>query len=182
MKQTVKDTTKNSAKNTAKNGGKLRVTTPSDREIAMTRVFDAPRSMVFDAWTKPELLKRWLGVFGGWAFAVCEVDLKVGGKYRYVWRGANGKEMGMGGVFREIVGPERLVCTEKFDEAWYPGDAVDTTVFVEKGGKTTVTTTVLYATKEARDGVLKSPMEGGVAKSYDKLAELLASTAARRVK
>jgi uncharacterized protein YndB with AHSA1/START domain len=154
---------------------KLQVTTPSDREIAMTRAFDAPRSLVFDAWTKPELLKRWLGVFGAWTFAVCEVDLKVGGKYRYVWRGADGKEMGMGGVFREIVRPERIVCTEKFDEAWYPGDAVDTTTFVEKGGKTTVTTTVLYASKEARDGVLKSPMESGVAKSYDKLAEVLAS-------
>ena len=165
--------------NTMSKSGKLQVTTPSDREIAMTRVFDAPRALVFDAWTKPELLKRWLGVFGGWTFAVCEVDLKVGGKYRYVWRGADGKEMGMGGVFREIVRPERIVCTEKFDESWYPGDAVDTTVFVEKGGRTTVTTTVLYESKDARDGVLKSPMEGGVAKSYDKLAEVLASMSAR---
>ena len=85
----------------------------------------------------------------------------------------------MGGVFREIVRPERLVCTEKFDEPWYPGDAVDTAVFVEEGGKTTVTQTVMYASKEARDGVLKSPMEGGVAQSYDKLAELLAATTAR---
>ena len=160
----------------------LQVTTPSDREIAMTRVFDAPRSLVFDAWTKPELLKRWLGVFGDWSFAVCEVDLKVGGKYRYVWRGKDGKEMGMGGVYREIVRPERIVSTEEFDDPWYPGDAQDTTVFVEKGGKTTVTTTVLYATKEARDGVLKSPMESGVAKSYDKLAEVLASKPAQRVK
>jgi uncharacterized protein YndB with AHSA1/START domain len=165
-----------------KDAGKLQVTTPSDREIAMTRVFDAPRSMVFDAWTKPELLKRWLGVFGGWSFVVCEVDLKVGGKYRYVWRGKDGNEMGMGGVFREIVRPERLVGTEKFDESWYPGDAVDTTVFVEKGGKTTVTTTVRYESKAARDGVLKSPMEGGVAQSYDKLAEVLASMPAARVK
>ena len=165
-----------------KDAGKLQVTTPSDREIAMTRVFDAPRSMVFDAWTKPELLKRWLGVFGGWSFVVCEVDLKVGGKYRYVWRGKDGNEMGMGGVFREIVRPERLVCTEKFDESWYPGDAVDTTVFVEKGGKTTVTTTVRYESKAARDGVLKSPMEGGVAQSYDKLAEVLASMPAGRAK
>ena len=169
-------------KTAVKNAGKLQVTTPSDREIAMTRAFDAPRGLVFDAWTKPELLKRWLGVFGGWTFAVCEVDLKVGGKYRYVWRGADGKEMGMGGVFREIVRPERIVCTEKFDESWYPGDAVDTTVFVEKGGRTTVTTTVRYESKEARDGVLRSPMEGGVAKSYDKLAEVLASMPARAVK
>jgi len=164
------------------NAEKLQITTPSDREIAMTRLFDAPRGLVFDAWTKPELLKRWLGVFGGWTFAVCEVDLKVGGAYRYVWRGKNGQEMGMGGVFREIVKPERIVCTEKFDESWYDGDATDTTVFVEKGGRTTVTTTVRYASKEVRDGVLKSPMEGGVSKSYDKLAEVLASRLAGKVK
>lgn len=159
-----------------KNAAKLKITTPSDREIAMTRTFDAPRSMVFDAWTRPELIRRWLGALEGWEFVVCEVDLKVGGKYRYAWRGPGGEEMAMGGVFREIVRPERLVCTEKFDEPWYPGDAVDTAVFVEEGGKTTVTQTVMYASKEARDGVLKSPMEGGVAQSYDKLAELLAAT------
>lgn len=79
-----------------KNAGTMQVTTPSEREIAMTRVFNAPRSLVFDAWTKPELLKRWLGVRGGWSFAVCEVDLKVGGAYRFVWRGPDGTEMGMG--------------------------------------------------------------------------------------
>ena len=162
--------------------GKLKITTPSDREIAMTRAFDAPRSMVFDAFTKPELIKRWLGVRAGWSMPVCEVDLRVGGKYRYVWRGPDKADMGMGGVFREIARPERIVCTEKFDESWYPGDAVDTTTFVEKGGKTSVTTTVLYASKEARDGVLKSPMESGVAKSYDRLAEVLASMPARAAK
>jgi uncharacterized protein YndB with AHSA1/START domain len=170
-------------KDTVTKVGKLQITTPSEREIAMTRVFDAPRTLVFDAWTKPELLRRWLGVRAGWTFAVCEVDLKVGGKYRWVWRGPDGTEMGMGGVFREIVRPERLVATERFDEPWYEGgDAVDTTVFVEKGGKTTVTTTVRYASKEVRDAVLKSPMASGVAESYDKLAEVLASTSARSVK
>ena len=168
--------------NTVKNVGKLKITTPSDREIAMTRVFDAPRNLVFDAFTKPELLTRWLGVRGGWTFAVCEVDLRVGGEYRYVWRGPTGKEMGMGGVFREIVRPERIVATEKFDDAWYEGDALDTMTFVERGGKTTATTTVRYASKEARDGVLKSPMEKGVAEGYDKLDEVLASMPARRVK
>lgn len=162
-----------------KDAGKLKVSTPSDRELAMTRVFDAPRSMVFDAWTKPELLKRWLGVFGGWTFAVCEVDLRVGGKYRFVWRGKDGNEMGMGGLYREIVRPEKIVCTEKFDDPWYEGDAIDTTTFVERAGKTTMTTTVLYASKEIRDAVLKSPMESGVAKSYDKLAEVLAATPVR---
>jgi uncharacterized protein YndB with AHSA1/START domain len=135
--------------------------------------------MVFDAWTRPELLKRWLGVFGGWTFAVCEVDLRVGGKYRFVWRGKDGNEMGMGGLYREIVRPERIVCTEKFDDPWYEGDAIDTTTFVERAGKTTMTTTVLYASKEIRDAVLKSPMESGVAKSYDKLAEVLAATPVR---
>jgi uncharacterized protein YndB with AHSA1/START domain len=165
---------------TAKNVGKLQITTPSDREIAMIRTFDAPASMVFDAWTKPELLKRWLGVRGGWIFAVCEVDLKVGGKYRYVWRGPGGQEMGMGGVFREISRPERIVATEKFDEAWYEGDALDTTTFVERGGKTTATTTVQYGSKAIRDAVLKSPMETGVAESYDKLDEVLAAAPAAR--
>jgi uncharacterized protein YndB with AHSA1/START domain len=165
-------------KNTVKNVGALQVTTPSEREIVMTRVFDAPRSLVFDAWTKPELLKRWLGVRGGWTFPVCEVDLRVGGAYRFVWRGPDGTEMGMGGVYREIVRPERLVATEKFDDPWYEGEALDTMVFVERGGRTTATTTVLYASREVRDAVLKSPMDRGVAESYDKLAEVLASTLA----
>jgi uncharacterized protein YndB with AHSA1/START domain len=156
--------------------GTLQITTPSDREIAMTRVFDAPRRLVWDAHTKPELLKRWLGVHNGWILAVCDIDLTVGGRYRYVWRSPKGIEMGMGGVYREIVAPERMVATEKFDDAWYPGEALDTTVLVERAGKTTLTLTVLYDSKEARDGVLKSPMKEGVEVGYDTLAELLAST------
>jgi uncharacterized protein YndB with AHSA1/START domain len=156
--------------------GKLKVVAKSEREIVMTREFDAPRRMVFDAYTKPELLKRWLGVFGGWELAVCEVDLRVDGKYRWVWRqGSAGPEMGVSGTYREIVEPERLVCTELFDEAWYPGESLLTTVLSEQGGKTTLATTILYVSREARDGVLKSPMEGGVAQSYNKLAEILAS-------
>jgi uncharacterized protein YndB with AHSA1/START domain len=141
----------------------------------MSRVFDAPRSLVFDAWTKPELLERWLGVRGGWSMVVCEVDLRVGGAYRFVWRGPDGAEMGMGGVYREIVAPERLVATESFDDPWYPGEAFDTTVLVEEGGKTTATTTVLYESEEIRDAVLESGMARGVAESYDVLAEYLAS-------
>jgi uncharacterized protein YndB with AHSA1/START domain len=105
---------------------------------------------------------------------VCEIDLKVGGAYRYVWRGPDGIEMGMGGVYREIVVPERIVCTEKFDQPWYPGEAVGTLVLFEQGGKTTLTNTIRYESPEARDTVLKSPMEQGVAASYVKLAELLA--------
>ena len=159
-----------------KDAATLQVTTPSEREIAMTRVFNAPRRLVFDAWTKPELLKRWLGVRGGWSLAVCEIDLKVGGTYRYVWRkDSGGTEMGMRGVYREIVRPGRLVSTEVFDDPWYEGEAVDTLVLVEKGGQTTATTTVVYASREVRDAVLKTPMARGVAESYDKLDEVLAS-------
>src|SRR6267143_6040370 len=88
----------------------LQVTTPSDREIAMTRVFNAPRHLVFDALTKPELVKQWLLGPPGWTMPVCEIDLRAGGQYRYVWRKeSTGTEMGMGGVFREVVRPEKLV-------------------------------------------------------------------------
>jgi uncharacterized protein YndB with AHSA1/START domain len=156
--------------------GLLEVTTPSDREIAMTRVFNAPARLVFDAWTKPELIKRWLGVRAGWTMAVCEVDLRVGGAYRFVWRGPD-MTMGMDGRYREVVPPTRLVSTEKFDEPWYEGEAVDTMVLVERAGKTTVTTTVRYVSREVRDAVIKSGMATGVAEGYDKLAELLPSLA-----
>ena len=156
----------------------LKVTTPSDRELAMTRVFDAPRTAVFDAWTKPDLLKRWLGAMDGWSMPVCEIDPRVGGAYRLVWRNAEGREMGMGGVYREVERPERLVATERFDQPWYPGEALVSTVLVEDRGKTTATTTVRYESREARDRVLKTPMTKGVAESYDKLAALLASTPA----
>jgi len=153
----------------------LTLTTRGDREIVMTRVFDAPRTLVFDAWTKPELLKLWLHGPEGWSLPVCEIDLRVGGSFRYLWRHTNGNEMGMRGVYREIVAPERIVATEKFDEPWYPGEAVGTIVFQERDGQTTLTQTLLYESRAARDGVLKSPMEGGVAQSYNRLAELLAS-------
>ena len=157
--------------------GTLKITTPTDREIAMTRVFDAPRKLVFEAYTKPELVKRWLGVHGGWTLAVCEIDLRVGGTYRYVWRGSGGAEMGMRGVYREVVVPERIVATEAFDQSWYPGEAVDTVVMVEQAGRTTLTLTVRYESREARDAVLKSPMEQGVAAGFDKLEQLLATSA-----
>jgi uncharacterized protein YndB with AHSA1/START domain len=153
----------------------MTITTPSDREIAMTRVFDAPRALVFEALTKPELVQQWLLGPPGWSMPVCEIDLKVGGAYRYLWRGPDGTEMGVRGVVREIVAPERLVATERFDESWYPGEALITSVLVERDGKTTLTLTVLYESKEARDGVLKTPMDKGLAQSYNRLAELLAT-------
>jgi uncharacterized protein YndB with AHSA1/START domain len=159
-----------------KNPGNLKLTTRGDREIVMTRDFNAPRTLVFDAFTKPELLKQWLLGPPGWAMPVCEIDLRVGGAYRYVWRQiSDGQEMGMGGVFREIAAPERVVTTGKFDEAWYPGEAVGTLVLVEHSGITTITQTLLYQSREARDAVLKSGMEKGVAASYDRLEDVLAS-------
>ena len=156
--------------------GKLRITAKGDREIVMTRDFHAPRRMVFDAYTKPELLQRWLGYRDGWTMPVCEVDLRVGGAYRFTWRNdAKGMEMTVRGVYREIAAPDRIVNTEKFDEPWYPGEAVITTELTEKNGTTTLTSTIRYETVEARDAVLKSPMAGGVAQSYDQLDELLSA-------
>jgi uncharacterized protein YndB with AHSA1/START domain len=163
-----------------KNKGMLSVTAQGDRDIVMTRDFQAPRSLVFDAWTQPALLRRWLLGPPGWEMVVCDVDLRVGGTYRFVWRNTEGKEMGMGGVYREIVRPERLVNTESFDEKWYPGEAVGTLVLVERDGRTTATSTVRYDSREARDAVLKSPMETGVAASYDRLDEVLETHAPRK--
>jgi uncharacterized protein YndB with AHSA1/START domain len=158
--------------------GTLKVATPTDREIMMTRVFDAPRDLVFDALTKPELVKRWLLGPPGWSMPVCEIDLRVGGAYRYVWRrDSDGTEMGMGGVIQEIVPLERFVVTEKFDESWYPGEAIVTNALVEQAGKTTLMLTIRYESRAARDAVLKSPMKSGVVASYDRLAEVLASMA-----
>jgi uncharacterized protein YndB with AHSA1/START domain len=158
-----------------KNTLALQIRANGDREIVMTRVFDAPRKLVFDAFTKPELLKQWLLGPPGWSMPVCEIDLRIGGRYQYVWRrDSDGTEMGCGGVYREIVPPERLVHTEQFDNPWYPGESLITTVLDEQQGKTALTATMLYESRDARDGILKSGMESGVAASYDRLAELLA--------
>jgi uncharacterized protein YndB with AHSA1/START domain len=159
-----------------KNTATLQVAARGEREIVMIRDFDAPRRLVFDAFTKPECVQRWLLGPDGWTRPVCEIDLRVGGSYRYVWRrDRDGKEMSMGGVFREIVAPERVVSTEKFDDPWYPGEAVGTLLLVEQGGRTTTTQTMLYESRETRDAVLKSGMESGVAVSYDRLENMLAS-------
>ena len=155
-----------------KNTGNLKVTTPTDREVVMTRVFDAPRHLVFDAFSKPELLKRWFGP-RGWSMSVCDVDLRVGGGFRFVLQGPDGQSMGMRGVYQEIDAPGRSVHLESFDD--FPGEpAVVTTVLEEQDGKTTMMVTVLSPSKEVRDAVLESGMEHGAAESYDRLAELLA--------
>ena len=164
-----------------KNTGNLKLTTPTDREIVLTRDFDAPRSLVFDAMRKPELLKRWLSGPPGWSMVDCENDLKVGGAFRHVWRRTDGTEMAMRGVYREVVPPERIVRTESFQFGCdaQVGERVGTLVLTEQGGQTTLTLTVIYPSKEARDGALKSGMEHGMAVGYDRLAELFASASAR---
>ncbi|MCG6166950.1 SRPBCC family protein [Leptospira sp. FAT2] len=156
------------------NTKKLKVVAQGEREILITRTFDAPRALVFDAMTKPELLKRWFDGPPGWSLIVCDIDLKVGGKYRYVWRSEGGKDMGMGGVYLEIDAPDRLVATEVFDESWYAGEAIDTSILTEIDSKTTLLSiTVLYESKEARESVILSPMEDGLGYNYDRLEALL---------
>lgn len=156
----------------------LDITAHGELEVVITRTFDAPRPLVFDAWTRPELLQQWLGVRGGWTLPICEVDLRVGGAYRYLWRHRDGQEMGVGGVYREIVVPERIVATERFDDPWYEGEALVTNVFAASGGRTTSTLTLRYASTAARDMVLASPMETGLEEGFQGLDALLATGAA----
>lgn len=156
-----------------KNSGTLRITTPTEREVVVTRVFDAPRSLVFDAWTRPELLKRWLEAPGR-SMAICEIDLKVGGAYRFLWRGPNKKDVGMYGLYREIVRPERLVRTESWED-WDAGESLVTVVLEERGGKTTFTETVLFPSREVRDSVLESGLQQAAAENFDRLAAHLAT-------
>ena len=156
-----------------KYAGTLAIAAKGDREVTMTRQFAASAAMVFEAWTNPALLRRWLLGPPGWTMPVCEVDFRVGGTYRYEWRNEQGQTMGVGGVYREIDPPHRFVATERFDEAWYPGESLITITFAEKDGETEMTTTMRYESTAARDGVLKSPMEGGVKQSYDRLAAIV---------
>jgi uncharacterized protein YndB with AHSA1/START domain len=153
-----------------KNTGTLQVTMPTDTEIVLTRVFEAPRQMVYDAFSKPELLKRWFGPHG-WSLATCEVDHRVGGGFRFVLQGPNGQRMGMRGVYRELEPPNRSVHVESYDE--YPGESIVTSVLTEEMERTTLTVTITYPSREVRDMVAMSGMEHGAAESYDRLAELL---------
>ncbi len=156
---------------------RLEVATPSDREIAIMRVFDAPRELVFDCWTVPALLRRWMTGPDGWSFAVCEVDLKVGGNYRFVWRHRDGRDMGMTGTYREISRPERIVSTELFDMDWTGGEARSTLVLTEERGRTTSLNTILYASREARDGAIATGMAEGIEAGYARLDEMLEAKA-----
>ena len=153
----------------------LTITTPSDREIVLTRTFDAPPAMVWEALTKPEYLRRWLLGPPGWTMTVCEIEPTVGSAYRYEWRKDDGTVMGMGGVIREVIPQKRLSATERFDQSWYPGEGQVTHDLSERDGRTTVTTTLRYESKEARDAVAKSGATSGMEMGYARLDELLAA-------
>ncbi len=155
----------------------LTVTLPSDLEVVLTRVFDAPRRLVFEACTRPEHVARWWGPHGS-TLTVCEMDLRPGGAWRFVLRGPDGREHPFKGVYREIVPPERVVQTFIYDvEGIRDHEALETLTLDEQDGRTTLRVTVLHQTKEARDGHLQSGMEAGAAQSYDRLAELLKAMA-----
>ena len=160
-----------------KNTDTLKVVAQGDRELVMTRVFDAPRDLVFAALTTPELLKRWFGPHG-WTLTECEVDLRVGGVWRFFSRGPGGRTMGMRGVYREIIAPERLQYTEAFDDFAQHGSALVTATLVERDRRTTLTNLILSPSREVRDAVVQSGMEHGAAETYDRLAGVLELLAA----
>ena len=148
------------------------VTTPTDREIVLTRTFAAPSHLLFDAYTRPELLTQWYGA-RGWNLVGCEIELREGGRYRFSSRGPDGTMMVQAGTVLEVRPPVRLVLTERFEEQSYPGDTLIVHEFTEHTEQTTVTTTVRYATPEGRDTVLRYPMVRGARESGDRLTELL---------
>ena len=158
----------------------LEVTTPSDLEIVMTRMFDAPRHLVWDAMTKPELIRRWLYAPEGWTMTVCEGDAEVGGCFRWAWNGPDGQPaLAIWGVNREVLPPEKIVHTENMEVGGgVPlGELQATVILTERDGKTTLHMTLLFPSKDARDGALASGMERGVAAGYDRLDEILAAMA-----
>lgn len=155
----------------------LEVTTPSDREIVMTRFFNAPRHLVFEAWTNPALVPLWMLGPPGWTMPVCEIDLRPGGEWRFVWRRTAGTEMEMRGVYKEVAPPERLVSTERWGGQW--PETLNTLLLVEQDGRTKLSNTVLYPSKEARDAALQTGMMEGVTASFDRLEQYLGSAKAK---
>jgi uncharacterized protein YndB with AHSA1/START domain len=155
------------------NSDTFKTTTPSDREIVLTRLFDAPRRLVFDAMTKPEHVRRWWGILDDkHSVPVCEIDLRPGGGWRFVGRGPKGDFPAFYGTYREIAPPERLVYTEFFEPFPDEGSLI-TTVFTEENGKTRMTVTCLYSSKDVRDMVLGTGMSKGAGLSYDRLEDLV---------
>ena len=159
-------------------GGPLTITTPTDTQIVITRQFDAPRHLVFACYTQPALIRRWLNGAEGWIMTVCEFEARVGGRYRYEWKAPSGYVMGMGGVVREIDPVSRIVSAELFDEDWTGGETVSTLTFDEQDGRTTLVNTIAYASREARDGALATPMAEGMEYGFRTLDGLLEEQAA----
>jgi uncharacterized protein YndB with AHSA1/START domain len=151
----------------------LTVTTPTDREIVMTRSFAAPARLVFDAFTQPSLLTRWYGA-RGWNLTSCVVDLREGGRYRFVSTGPAGETMAQAGTYLVVHPFSRLVFTELFDDQSYEGESIITHEFTGESGLTTVTTTVRYATSAGLETVRRYPMARGVSESYERLDVVLA--------
>jgi uncharacterized protein YndB with AHSA1/START domain len=151
----------------------LKLTTQGERELVMVRAFDAPRALVYQALTTPAVIRRWLLGPPGWSMEVCEVDLKVGGSYRYTWKHVDGSSMSLYGTYREIVPPERLVYVESMEGV--PGEVLITGVLTEQHGKTTLTNTLVYPSRDAREAMIKAGMEHGVVASYDRLDDVLSS-------
>jgi uncharacterized protein YndB with AHSA1/START domain len=151
----------------------LTITLPSDREIAITRSFKAPADLIFDCWTIPALIRRWLGP-SDWVFTTCEFDARVGGKWRFVTRGPNGMEMGSSGEVLELSRPDWIKTNEIYDMDWTGGQTIVTNRISEANGVTTSVVTVLYANKEARDGARATPMAEGMEMGFKRLEELLA--------
>jgi len=151
----------------------LQILTVGERDLVMSREFNAPRDLVFACYTRPELIRRWLLGPDGWTMPVCEFDARIGGGYRYVWRHADGREMAMSGVLREIEPPEKLVSTELFDDDWTGGEALTSLVLTERSGRTLMTQTVTYSSAEARAGALASGMTGGLEMGYQRLDAVL---------
>jgi uncharacterized protein YndB with AHSA1/START domain len=165
---------------------KLAVDAVGDLAIVMTRDVAAPGHLVFDAWTKPEQVARWLGG-RNWTVAVCDIDLRVGGAWRYVLHGPENMKLGLKGTYREIAPPARLVYTESCDDGeggtlrgrmeMFTGESVNTLTFVERGGITTVTYHLLYPDRAARDRMIGSGMTHGVAENFDCIEEMLGARA-----
>jgi len=152
--------------------GSLNAALPFGRELLLTRHFKAPRSLVWDCHTQPTLIKRWLLGPPGWTMPVCEVDLRVGGRYRYEWHGQNGLAMALSGVYREIEAPERIADTQMFDDNWTQGPADTTLLLFEDGDGTRLELTILYASEAARDFALSTPMMEGMEAGYGRLEAL----------
>ena len=158
---------------------KSTVTLPNDRDVVVVRAFNAPRTLVFDAWTQPKLLQRWMLGAPGWTFPVCEMDVRPGGKFKWRWRSdESGAEFGFSGEFLEVVRPSRTVHVERYepgDVGGEMGEALVTTELTEKNGVTTQTMTIHYESKAVRDAALKTGMTDGMEMSFQKLDELLAA-------